>query len=113
MSLEHKRIGTLAGKLEYANALLAQLRLELKQERIEHGKTKALIHELEYRHKAAMSEVAKEERTAARAHESVRQMAGVNKKLRGELKACRAANDILRADNRHLMRTSTKSSSTP
>jgi hypothetical protein len=95
MSREHERLGTLAEKLEFANALLKQLRRELEHERIEHGKTKALVHELEDRMRAELSSVAKEERIAARAQEMVRQAASASKKLRASLSACRESNKML------------------
>lgn len=49
MSEVHDKLVGLAQRLEFCNALLRQAQRELAEERIEHGKTKSLVMELEER----------------------------------------------------------------
>lgn len=44
--MNHKQLATLAEKLEFSNALRKQSERELSKEKIEHGKTQALVDEL-------------------------------------------------------------------
>ena len=48
MATDHEKVAGLAERLEFSNALVKQLRRELSTEKVEHGKTKAALHELEH-----------------------------------------------------------------
>lgn len=90
MSKVHDHIGTLAEKLELSNALRKQAERELSKERVEHGKTKAYVNELEARIQelltrapnVQMPKMTEQERAIVRKDEVVKSLLNENRKAR-------------------------------
>ncbi|HRH68881.1 MAG TPA: hypothetical protein PLB89_05170 [Flavobacteriales bacterium] len=94
---QHQRLGTLAEKLEFSNALRKQLERELSKERIEHGQTKALADEQEHELKmlrglANQWKVTPEDRERMRKDQVVKSLKGRAARLLSICKGLRKSN---------------------
>lgn len=105
MSAPHDKLATLAEKLEFSNALRKQAERELSAERVEHGKTKALVDELQHKlatidasppEASAPPALSREEMMTVRANEMVAQ----HRKVARE---CKAALDRSRTETKRLV----------
>ena len=92
----HEKLGTLAEKLEFSNALLRQSRRDLSAICVERGKDAAYIAELEARNEKLVSRTAQLENEikSLKGNKPPRER-GTIAKLEQHLKACRSSRDQL------------------
>jgi hypothetical protein len=102
MTSQWDKLGTLAEKLELSNALRKQAERELRAERVEHGKTKAYVAELEHKLRAPAPtppentpKQSPEERLALRRDTIIGAAHEQNNRLRAMLNECRKSNKKL------------------